>query len=659
MDGYGGQQYGDGSWADADYWGTTNALYIESCTFNGPPGQHVGMLDGVCGQRVVVRFCNSTNCPIGSHGTDNGGRIRSVRSYEVYGNNFQYQTTGGAVWNQCVYLRGGTGLIWSNTIWGGYSYIAGLADYRLIPVTWAPFSNVTGANPWDSNNPTLFDSGNASTTGSSSLVDSTKNWTPNQWVSSLFPYILYDVTQGIGALITGNTANTISVSGSFGCYPGNNPSGAMVISRGDTYQIRQLYASLDQCGMGQGDLLANAMPIDTVTGTAGWPNEVPDPVYVWGNNFAFTVPGFPSGLVGGANSFNSVIGTPKPGYIPLPFPHPLVSGIPAPGGDGGTPPAYYPLSVSGGSGTGTYPAGSVVAIAAAVPNGQVFSGWSGATNLLATPASSTTTLTMPSSAAALSANFVTLATNSSSVGGLIDEWTLAGNVNDPVGGNNGVVSGSASYVPGPTGAASSAISLDGSSQDIVTTTLGNFGANCASGFTLTAWVQSSYTGNYEAVFGSQGSSGMAVSICLNFAGGLGAGLIEGLVRDNAGNMHTCDVTSNSGITDGNWHFLAWVDNPGANSGTIYLDGVALNTATPLSAASATVNLSNPMGLGVRAGNNDGLFNGALADCRVYNQMLSASQVSALYASGAATTITSSPIVPPSNLQAHPPTGAGQ
>jgi hypothetical protein len=337
MDAYGGQQYGDGSWADVDSFGTTNAIYFETCNFNGPVGQHIGMLDGDHGDRVVVRYCNSTNCPIGSHGTDNGGRIRGLRSYEIYNNNFIYQTDGGADWGQCIYMRSGTAVVWGNTISGGYSYAVALADYRFIPVVWDPFRNVTGANPWDSNNPTLFDLGNASgPNGSGTLVDTTKNWTPNQWANSTFPYILYNVTQGIGASISGNTANTITFNGSFNGYPGNNSSGTMLINQGDSYQIRQVYATLDQCGFGEGDLLTGTTPVNTVTGTASWPNEVPDPVYVWNNNFNFSVSGYPSGLIAG-NSLNYVAGVPKPGYTPLVYPHPLVTATGTPSGTTSTP----------------------------------------------------------------------------------------------------------------------------------------------------------------------------------------------------------------------------------------------------------------------------------------------------------------------------------
>jgi len=325
----------------------------------------------------------------------------------------------------------------------------------------------------------------------------------------------------------------------------------------------------------------------------------------------------------------------------------------------------YALTVNGGTGGGSYAAGTTVAITAATVSGQTFANWIGATNYLANVVAATTTLTMPSSAVTISATYVAAQGQTQSSGspasvtnGLVAQWTLAGDVNDHVGTNNGVGSGSPAYVAGPTGTTNSAISLNGASQHIQTTTMGNFGSNCSSGFTLTAWVQSSYTSSYEAIFGSQGTSGMAVSLYINYnwSGGVGAGLIEGLVRDSANSAHVCDVSFNSGITDGNWHFIVWVDNPAANSGTIYVDGVALNTVMQGSAASTTTVLPNPMGLGVRTGLNDGLFNGALADCRIYQRTLSASEVSNLYSSGAAGGfVTVHPVVaPPSNLQTHPP-----
>ncbi|HEY4952008.1 MAG TPA: hypothetical protein VII71_01320, partial [Verrucomicrobiae bacterium] len=63
--------------------------------------------------------------------------------------------------------------------------------------------------------------------------------------------------------------------------------------------------------------------VNSKTGTAGWPHEVSEPLYVWGN----TLNGNPTGLSSGypniqenRDFFNN---TPKPGYVPFTFPHPL------------------------------------------------------------------------------------------------------------------------------------------------------------------------------------------------------------------------------------------------------------------------------------------------------------------------------------------------
>lgn len=322
MEGYGGRQFGDGSWADADNMGTTNAIYFENDNFTGPVGAHIGMLDGYFGSRAVVRYCNCTNCPIGSHGTDNGGRGRGVREYEVYMNNMIYQPTNGAVWGQMEDMRSGTSVVWSNNIIGGYLYEIAMRNYRYFPVNWPPFMCVSGANMWDSNSLTLFDSGTATgPDNSTTLIDNTKNWKVNQFVDSQQPFVIYDLTQGIAAGINANTPNTVTFNGSF---QGYRP-GAMVINHGDTYQIRQVFATLDQPGYGQGDLLANANPINSVTSTPGWPHEKLDPMYEWGNHFVVQVAGFPSGVIAGMGTNTYQIATVRPGYVPLVYPHPLAT----------------------------------------------------------------------------------------------------------------------------------------------------------------------------------------------------------------------------------------------------------------------------------------------------------------------------------------------
>lgn len=70
----------------------------------------------------------------------------------------------------------------------------------------------------------------------------------------------------------------------------------------------------------------------------------------------------------------------------------------------------YALTVTSGSGGGSYAAGTSVAITAnTAPTGQVFDKWTGAT--VANATSQTTTLTMPSSATSVTATFSLISTN--------------------------------------------------------------------------------------------------------------------------------------------------------------------------------------------------------------------------------------------------------
>jgi uncharacterized protein (DUF1800 family) len=71
------------------------------------------------------------------------------------------------------------------------------------------------------------------------------------------------------------------------------------------------------------------------------------------------------------------------------------------------PVPMYALTVSGGSGTGSYAAGAVVTIVASAPtSGNYFTGWSGAT--VANAALASTTLTMPAAATTVTAGFATI-----------------------------------------------------------------------------------------------------------------------------------------------------------------------------------------------------------------------------------------------------------
>jgi hypothetical protein len=77
--------------------------------------------------------------------------------------------------------------------------------------------------------------------------------------------------------------------------------------------------------------------------------------------------------------------------------------------------ATYPLTVSDGSGSGSYTAGTAVTITAnAAPAGYQFAGWTGATSAIANPSAATTVLTMPAAGASVTATYSQISSSGSS-----------------------------------------------------------------------------------------------------------------------------------------------------------------------------------------------------------------------------------------------------
>ena len=137
-------------------WGDTNKVYIEDCVFQWS-GNGNGAVDAYNGARFCFRNNSITNVNVGNHGTDSSGANRSCHSFEVYGNRFT-ETSGSTT--LFLSFRGGTGLIFSNTITGNHVYsFAMLQNYRttgtniyegLTPCC-DPWGPVNGSNQYDGN----------------------------------------------------------------------------------------------------------------------------------------------------------------------------------------------------------------------------------------------------------------------------------------------------------------------------------------------------------------------------------------------------------------------------------------------------------------------------------------------------------------------------
>jgi hypothetical protein len=323
-----GGDHGNGSWADDPYWGSEKFVFIEDNVFDGAPGginaNEKGFIRGIDandGARFVVRHNIFHNCGLAAHGTEGAGR--GTKQIEEYNNTFRYDhpTPGKQIRSGCVITHDNT----STNLTKGHV----LQAYRQF--SYSPHWNwANGQNPYDDNAPKettgYWEKGtHTGADGAAVLTDSSKNWTSDQWYQPGVAYILRNKTKEekasrdadkLQSFIVSNTTNTIE-------YSERTRGGPVFLTfnKGDVYEIWKINHSLDQPGLGRGDLL-RGLP----GSPAKWPNQVTEPCYSWNDmqdgkpiNLSSTEPSIQEGR----DFFN---GKPKPGYKPYVYPHPLVSG---------------------------------------------------------------------------------------------------------------------------------------------------------------------------------------------------------------------------------------------------------------------------------------------------------------------------------------------
>ena len=297
---YGGtsQRYGNGAWADYPWYGTEKFFFIEDNTAIRTNSRNAGgVVDSFEGGRFVIRHNYLQNMVIASHGTE-AAAPRGHRASETYDNTLNYTLSG---WRSLH--RSGTNLFHDNIATGTPSsdhVICRLPNFRETPARSNPIWGIAdGTSPWDANDtegngtfveghqPFVFDQGtdDSSVNSQGVLHDSTKNWTPNQWVGySVTNYNPVYTSDGIGSYITGNTANTIT----YAYYLGPDTKQHMIFNAGDPYKIHRVLIMMDQNGRGKTDLITGARPINTTTRRVSWPHSALEPCYSWNNVYAPT-----------------------------------------------------------------------------------------------------------------------------------------------------------------------------------------------------------------------------------------------------------------------------------------------------------------------------------------------------------------------------------
>lgn len=278
--------YGDNSWAQPDSLGTANALFVENGTFTDSGAmQYLTETEHEGGGRFVVRDNTLSDTGVYMHGTETTNRNRGGRQFEVYNNNFTFDSadTGQSV----MTARSGTGLFFNNTIattsGGAVGGVLTLGDFRTFSA-FSPWGWCDGTGQYDQNDSSNYFSGtftavSNTTTPTETETNSQSNWATSQWVNNGDPYSLVDTTQGFGFEIVGDTNTTLTVDNRYQDVWNQYPS----YSVGDSFAIMRAAACIDQPGHGQGSLISGATPTPT-----GWVNEALDPIYFWGNSFSGT-----------------------------------------------------------------------------------------------------------------------------------------------------------------------------------------------------------------------------------------------------------------------------------------------------------------------------------------------------------------------------------
>jgi hypothetical protein len=296
------QAFGRRIWADLDEvvgFGLSNTMFFEDCVFD-TAGTKGNITDAEFGGRYVIRYCDITGGSIYNHGITSNGE-RGTRLVEAYNNTLHYE--GNDAQDPPIRLRGGAAVIWGNTVTGGWTNwtpATVFIDNELLRY---------GDNIGDGNEPLPNGTGTHSAgTSGTVLTDSSKAWTPGAFVN----FTVYNLTDGSLGRITANTETTVTVASLSGGAENQWESG-------DSYKITNGYPLRDMPGRGKDSEF-------WVWDQPGPAQEL-DPIYEWDN----TRDGVPiSGIVLGNNGGgwiqegrDVISGTPKPGYAPYTYPHPL------------------------------------------------------------------------------------------------------------------------------------------------------------------------------------------------------------------------------------------------------------------------------------------------------------------------------------------------
>jgi hypothetical protein len=208
--------------------------------------------------------------------------------------------------------------------------------------------------------------------------------------------------------------------------------------------------------------------------------------------------------------------------------------------------------------------------------------------------------------------------------GLVSWWSGEGNANDVADNNPGTLNGNVTFTSGKTG---KAFNFDGNRGSFVN--VPNASSLNSNTGTWSFWLKTTQTSGFVGLVGKHDASSSVNGITMQLDGG------HARVEVKSGNQTTL-LTGTTTLSDGQWHLMTLTFQSGGPV-VLYIDG---RTETSGTAPTFTFN-ATPLRFGVMLDTFWTPYNGLLDDVQIYNRVLSASEVQAIYNPVA--------VAPPANL----------
>jgi Concanavalin A-like lectin/glucanases superfamily/Fibronectin type III domain/Divergent InlB B-repeat domain len=276
----------------------------------------------------------------------------------------------------------------------------------------------------------------------------------------------------------------------------------------------------------------------------------------------------------------------------------------------------YVLTVTNGTGDGTYAPASQVPVSANPPAaGQVFATWTGDYQILANPSSPTTTATMPSLNATITATYKAASAPTNQVTALSFSEGSGTSAADSSGSDHdGTLVNGPSWTAGKFG---NGLSLDGNNQCVLVENPNTLNLG-TSDFTIAAWIKRQATGEEFTIVCKTAWNSWTTGSKEFFINGSDGKLAFGIY--GAGQAFATSAIPD----DGSWHHVAITFANSSNTLSFYIDGIAsgTNTLNPPADVDGHVII-------IGGHPHQHYFQGQLDEFRIFSRALSPSEVQSI------------------------------